>query len=135
MRRHRKTQPSAVEKQRPAGSCHRPPRTDATLSDLVHEYLRDIAPKHRHLLDWYRRSKSLAEAIEKAAGLVGNVPDHQRRVGRRVLNKARQRLMDQQRQIKKCDSFDSLFRLVEEITSDIHDLDCMASPQTSDQQV
>jgi hypothetical protein len=83
------------------------------------------------LLDANRDSKSLAKAIEIATGSSGTVPDHQRRVGRKILKKACSALLADEHQIKACTSFDALFHLVERTTADIHRFGELAVYDTS----
>lgn len=99
-----------------------PPLRATTLSRVVKLYLREFAPRNREELDHYRHFDTLHEAVEHAAmarNLDGKVHAHQRRVGRRVLAKARAVLLSRLPDIEACESFDELLMLVEASTSKI----------------
>jgi hypothetical protein len=55
--------------------------------------MRDYAPGHAAGLDKHKNLKSLIDAIKHATGSVGKVPGHQRRVGRKILGEACERLL------------------------------------------
>jgi hypothetical protein len=113
------------------GPCGKSIRIGISLIALLEEYKQDYRPLHKPELKEFRKPTSLMDAIEHATGLVGKVPDHQRRVGRKILKQALERLLRHQRQIKACTSFDALFHLVERITADIHRFGELAVYDTS----
>ncbi|MCY2987531.1 MAG: hypothetical protein NTY19_06665 [Planctomycetota bacterium] len=97
--------------------CSRPTSAGGTLADLVQQYKRD----HEHdpsvaVAD----CRDLADAIRHATGSVGKVPGHQRRVGRRILQEACERLLRHRDEIRGCRSFADLIALVGRATEGIY---------------
>ncbi len=60
------------------------------------------------------------DAIKYATGSVGKVPDHQRRVGRKALANARNRLLRHKDEIDVCESFAELIDVIERHTGDVY---------------
>lgn len=125
--RRKPRQQDCRPKRRPS-SCPPPPSRDGTLADLVTEYKRDY---DHDPLSAIADCESLADAIKAAAGCIGRVPDHQRRVGREVLTKASRKLLRRQTKIEACESFAELIAIVEEATANIYRFGELAAYDTS----
>jgi hypothetical protein len=85
-------------------------------SAIVRTYLRKIRPKAQAELSWFRDQPSLRAAVENAAlarNSNGKRYNHQRRLPSAVLKRARRMLLNDLAALKKADSFDELFTLVE----------------------
>lgn len=106
----------------------------ANLSRIVKLYLHEFAPRAREELDHYRQFDTLQDAVAHAAMAMtrnGKVHAHQRRVGRRVLSKARTALVSRLSEIEACESFDELLTLVETSTARIHRFGKLAAYDTA----
>jgi hypothetical protein len=128
--RHR-PKPSASCRPRKSGPCGKPKGKGKTLADLIHEYKREYGEPHRADREGGRDFDNLTEAIKHATGSVGKVPDHQRRVGRKILTKACNRLLRLKDEINACESFADLIDLIEEHTSDIYRFGTLAVYDTA----
>lgn len=102
-----------------------------TLAELIHEYKSQVADRQEEDRAQYQDSSNLIDAIKLSAGVVGKVPDHQRRVGRNVLRQACNRLLRHQDEIQECKSFDDLLDLIEQHTGDIHRFGTLAVYDTA----
>jgi len=111
--------------------CPKPSDRGETLADLIHEYKSQIADRQEEDRAQYRKPSNLTDAIKLAAGVVRKVPDHQRRVGRKVLTQACNRLLRHQDEIETCKSFDDLLDLIEQHTADIHRFGTLAVYDTA----
>ena len=111
--------------------CPKPSDRGETLADLIHEYKSQIADRQEEDRAQYRKPSNLTDAIKLAAGVVRKVPDHQRRVGRKVLTQACNRLLRHQEEIETCKSFDELLDLIEQHTADIHRFGTLAVYDTA----
>lgn len=103
-----------------AGHCPNPTGRGESLAQLIHEYKRDYADHQQAGRDQYRDFANLTDGIRYATGSVGKVPDHQQRVGRRILTQASNRLLQHKDQFKACESFEDLLKLIERYTADIY---------------
>ena len=104
---------------KPPSPCPKPTGKGETLADLIQEFMDEVADRQRSHRDQYRNFASLTEAVKHAMGVVGKVPDHQRRVGREVLQEACKRLLLYTDEIQACKSFAKLLDLVEQYTANI----------------
>lgn len=98
--------------------CPQPSGKGETLADLIREY-RKTKKRREAGRAQYREASHLTDAIKLAAGVADRVPDHQRRVGRKVLTQACERLLQHQSEIQACQSFAELIALVTRCTADI----------------
>ena len=103
---------------RPASRpCSQSSGSSGTLADFVQQYKRD----HEHdPRDALANCRHLDDAIRHATGSAGKVPGHQRRVGRKILQEACERLLGHQDEIEGCQSFAELIALVERATEGIY---------------
>src|SRR5688572_24579624 len=97
----------------PSSECKEGKLKPATLKSIVIAYLREKAAGERAYLSFYARQPSLSSAIMKAA--LAELPSgkrfsHQRRIPRRVLEKARKVLLAEDYSMIK--SFSELHELV-----------------------
>lgn len=103
-----------------------------SLPTLVGIYRHEFAPRISEYLDYFHGLESLEHAIHFAChGREGKIHDHQRRVGKTILEQARQRLQESADEIRACRSFDVLIRLVEELTLGIDRFGVLAVYDTS----
>ncbi len=120
-----KTRPTATD------SCPRTNGRGQTLTQLIADYKRNYGDRQRARREPYRDFANLTEAIRYATGSIGKVPDHQRRVGRRILTQASNRLLRNQAQIEACESFDELLNRIEQQTADIRRFGSLAAYDTA----
>ena len=125
---HRKTQ------QPKSTGCRDSHPKGRTLAEMVEWYRRERAPERKTALRHFTEKKTLAEAIHAAAMAEtsdGTMDSHQRRVGRELCEMAADRLLQHENEIRKCKSFDDLFRLVTELTADITRFGALAQYDTA----
>jgi hypothetical protein len=87
------------------------------LSSLVRSYMRLYRHSDKDWLDYYRGMEDFTEVIEKAALALGPCNkrhSHQRRLSCWVLRAVADHLIVKKAQLKACEDFDSLMRIVEE---------------------
>lgn len=92
------------------------------LDQLIAQYKLVFGPLLRERLAFYAKQKSLRDAIELATlakNTDGTMNSHQRRVGKKVLGRAANKLLEREKEIEDCGSFDDLFDLIEKATSKV----------------
>ena len=92
------------------------------LTSAVRTYARNIRPRAQAELQWFEAQPSLQRAIEHAALATnsrGKRYLHQRRLKRKTLEQALDILLAHKRQLRKAESFDKVFQLVETALEDV----------------
>lgn len=103
-----------------------------SLSSLVAIYDHMNGPKLDTYLDYFKKLATLDDAIQYAfLGKDGKIHDHQYRVGKLKLGRARKLLQNHSAEIEACKSFDDLLTLVEDRTSSIDRFGVLAVYDTS----
>lgn len=106
--------------------------SNKSLSTLVAIYRKNHSPLLVNYLDYFKKLKSLEDAIRFAChGKDGKIHGHQYLVGRVRLERARKVLQRHADQIRACMSFDELLTLVEVRTSSIDRFGVLAVYDTS----
>jgi len=94
---------------------------------IIRTYITTIRPRANEELDWFRQQPTLSEAIRLAALAVnskGKRYSHQRRLGKTVLEQARDILLENEKAIEACrdQDFNDLFTLLEQLLAPINGL-------------
>jgi len=92
------------------------------ISELIQDYRRRIGPCKDNDLAWIRERGSLAEAIEfatMARTRQGKRHPHQWRLRASAMKQGRDRLLGNQKALRRCRTFDDLLRLVEDLVLSI----------------
>lgn len=104
----------------------------SSLPALVRDYCRKSGPRLAENLAYFRGLKTLDDAIYFAChGKEGRIHDHQRRVGREILERARKSLARRASEIRSSPDFEALITLVEHCTTGIRRFGVLAVYDTS----